>query len=508
LQVNGTAAADSITVTSTQVSRGLESVHYQQIEDLEVTGGTGDDELHVLSTSIAGARLDAEDGSDDYLVNFGSLAGAVEVDDSGAFTDTDTLLVNGTGSDDDLVLGASSITRGAETVSYLGIEELTLDAGAGDDTITVNGTGAETTVLGGDGDDHFIVNANGAFTLTLDGEEGSDLYEINLGALAGPVVIDDTGTTGTDTLLVNGTPFDDVIVLTDTSISGLGDGSPIDLTFSGIEVLAVDAKAGDDVVDGSALTISVTIYGGDGDDLLIGGSNDDQIFGQGDNDDIIGNLGSDLLDGGAGSDGILGDMGTIVRELVAGGGLATLLTTQNGKLEAFIDRPGTIRRKVTLANAGEGGNDTLIGGTGDDYLHGGAGDDDLAGDDGIDALFGNDGNDALAGGADDDHLYGGAGDDELDGNAGADIAYGGDGSDRLVADSSGDRLIDWFGNFNEFVVPGPGFGAPVIVRSPAPWVHDFLFVLAADDGSTDAEAELGYVSPGGGLQQANSGKGS
>ena len=505
LQVNGTAAADSIMVTATQVTRGTETVAYQQIEDLAVTGGAGEDELLVLSTSTAGARLDAEEDSDDYTVNFGSLAGAVQVDDSGPLLDFDTLLVNGTMGMDVLVLSAGLITRDTETVSYAGIEDLTIDAQGGDDTITVEGTDVTTLILGGDGDDYFTVNATGPFTLTLDGEEGSDTYEIHIGALAGLVEIDDTGTVGTDTLVVFGTPGDDEIFLTDVSITGLGDGSPFNVTFDGIEVLEVHALAGDDLVDGSELTMSVTIFGGDGDDLLIGGSNNDQIFGEGDNDDIIGNLGSDYLDGGEGSDGILGDMGTIERELVAGG--LALLTTQNGKLEANVNRPGTIRRKVTLDNEGEGGDDTLIGGEGDDYLHGGEGDDDLSGDGGIDALFGNDGNDMLAGGADDDHLYGGAGDDELDGNAGADIAYGGDGEDRLIADSSGDRLIDWFGNFNEFVVPGPGFGAPVIVRAPAPWAMSFLLALAADDGATDAEGELGFVKPGGSAQQANSGKG-
>jgi len=506
LQVNGTAAADSITVTSTHVTRGAETVGYVAIEDLAVKGGAGDDDLTVLSTSAAGARLDGEQGSDAYTVDFGSLAGAVVVDDTGPPTDTDTLLVNGTPNDDDLVLTATSVTRGAQTVSYAGIEELTLDAGAGNDTITVNGTGADTTILGGDGDDTFVVNANGNFTLTLDGQEGSDSYEINIGSLIGPVVIDDTGTTGTDTLLLNGTPFDDTIILTDTSISGLGNGVPFNLTFSGIDVLAVDAKAGNDLVDGSALTISVTLYGGDGDDTLIGGSNDDHIYGQNGDDDLIGNLGADYLDGGDGSDGILGDMGTIERELVSGGGLATLLTTQNGKLEALIDRPGTIRRKVTLTNEDEGGDDTLVGGAGDDYLHGGAGNDSLSGGDGLDALFGDNGDDALSGGAGDDDLYGGAGNDVLDGNAGADIAYGGAGDDTLIADSSGDRLIDWFGNFNQFVVPGPGFGAPVIMRAPAPWAFDFLNALAADDGATNIDAELGFVIPGSSLQQANSGK--
>jgi hypothetical protein len=507
LLVNGTAAADSIVVSSTDVTRGAEHVVYLGIDALSVKGGAGDDDLTVLSTSAAGVTLDGEGGSDAYTVDFGSLAGAVVVNDTGPLTDTDTLRVNGTPGDDDLVLDATSITRGAETVDYAGIEQLTLDAGDGNDTITINGTGADTTVLGGNGDDTFIVNRNDSFTLTLDGQEGSDSYEINLGQLIGPVVIDDTGTTGTDTLLVNGTAGDDTIILTDTSISGLGGGSPFNLTFSGIDVLAVDAKAGNDLVDGSALTISVTIYGGDGDDTLIGGSNDDHIYGQNGNDDLIGNLGSDYLDGGDGSDGILGDMGTIERELVSGGGLATLLTTQNGKLEALIDRPGTIRRKVTLTNEDQGGNDTLIGGAGDDYLHGGAGNDSLSGGDGIDALFGDNGDDTLDGGAGDDHLYGGAGNDVLDGGAGADIAYGGAGDDTLIADSSGDRLIDWFGNFNQFVTPGPGFGAPVIVRAPAPWAFDFLNALAADDGATNIDSELGFVIPGSSAQQANSGKG-
>jgi Ca2+-binding RTX toxin-like protein len=507
LQVNGTASSDTIVVSSSQVTRGGETVAYVQIENLVVTGGSGDDDLTVVSTGAAGAYVDGEQGSDHYVVNFGSLAGAVVVNDTGPVSDTDTLRVNGTSGDDDLVLDATTIMRGAEMVSYFGIEELTLDAGAGNDTITVNGTGATTTVLGGDGDDTLIVNANGNFTLTLDGQEGSDSYEINIGALVGPVVIDDTGTTGIDTLLLNGTPFDDTIILTDTSITGLGNGVPFNLTFSGIDVLSVDAKAGNDLVDGSALTISVTIYGGDGDDTLIGGSNDDHLYGQDGDDDLIGNLGADYLDGGAGSDGIVGDMGTIERELVSGGGMGMLLATQNGKLEAYVDRPGAIRRKVTLTNPSEGGDDTLVGGTGDDYLHGGAGDDSLDGGDGVDALFGDDGNDALSGGAGDDHLYGGAGDDVLDGGAGADIAYGGAGQDRLIADSSGDRLIDWFGNFNEFVVPGPGRGAPFIMRAPAPWATEFLNALASDDGATDVDLELSLVVPGSSAQQANSGKG-
>ncbi len=58
-----------------------------------------------------------------------------------------------------------------------------------------------------------------------------------------------------------------------------------------------------------------------------------------------------------------------------------------------------------------------------------------------------------------------------------------------------DRLIDWFGNFNQFIVPGPGFGSPTIIRSPNPHMRDFLTQLALGDGATDPEAEAAIVSP-------------
>ncbi|MDQ3440267.1 MAG: hypothetical protein M3478_07945 [Planctomycetota bacterium] len=105
------------------------------------------------------------------------------------------------------------------------------------------------------------------------------------------------------------------------------------------------------------------------------------------------------------------------------------------------------------------------------------------------------GNDIVRGGAGADHLWGGSGDDDLDGQAGADTSYGGDGQDRLVADVKDDKLVDWFGNFNQFIVPGPGFGSPTIIRSPNPHMRDFLTQLALGDGATDPEAEAAIVSP-------------
>jgi Ca2+-binding RTX toxin-like protein len=148
---------------------------------------------------------------------------------------------------------------------------------------------------------------------------------------------------------------------------------------------------------------------------------------------------------------------------------------------------------VTLLDVANGGNDMMYGGTGDDQMHGGAGLDQMHGGDGNGALFGDLGDDNVFGDAGNDHLYGGAGDDSLDGGLGADIVYGGDGQDTLVADQTGDRLIDWLGNFNTFVVPFKSFGEPVIIRSPAPQMQQFLLDLAASDGATDPFTEISLV---------------
>ena len=110
-------------------------------------------------------------------------------------------------------------------------------------------------------------------------------------------------------------------------------------------------------------------------------------------------------------------------------------------------------------------------------------------------MFGDLGNDSMYGQAGNDHIYGGSGDDYLDGGLGNDIIYGGDGQDTLIADNKNDYLIDWFGNFNSFNVPGPGFGSPTIIRSPDPNMQNFLLALGGADGATDANGELAVVTP-------------
>ncbi len=156
-----------------------------------------------------------------------------------------------------------------------------------------------------------------------------------------------------------------------------------------------------------------TIFGTEGDDMLVGTPGDDVICGLGGDDTIDGKTGNDTLLGGAGDDTIYGRLG---HEVIRG-----------GLGDDFI--------------LGHRGDDTIFGGRGDDEIYGGGGNDTIKGQQGADELFGEagddiieggPGDDIIGGGVDDDTLRGGPGDDTIRGNAGRDTVYGGEGTDTIL----------------------------------------------------------------------------
>ena len=210
-----------------------------------------------------------------------------------------------------------------------------VDAGAGNDSITVSAT-----------INPFVPEDEG------EGEgEGEDYNPEDVGGVwinAGD---------GNDTVDATGISF---------SIIVLG-GSGNDLVLGGSESDLIFGESGNDTLLGAGgmdLILggddSDTLRGGAGDDALDGGSGDDQAFGQGGldwllggegNDTLDGGIGNDLAFGGAGNDSIIGDTGA---DALSGG-------TGNDILN------------------GDSGNDLLIGGTGADAVNGGGGDDTALG---------------------------------------------------------------------------------------------------------------------------------
>jgi Ca2+-binding RTX toxin-like protein len=148
----------------------------------------------------------------------------------------------------------------------------------------------------------------GTDTVTVNDLSGTDVDRVAPDlALAGGA--DDIAA---DNVIVNATNDDDVITVTGagTAASVLGLASRVDISGARAanDRLTINALAGGDVVDASALAasaIALTANGGEGDDVLIGGAGNDTLAGGIGDDVLIGGPGIDVLDGAPGSDVVL-----------------------------------------------------------------------------------------------------------------------------------------------------------------------------------------------------------
>ena len=314
-------------------------------------------------------------------------------------------------------------------------------------------------------------------------------------------------------LTINGTPFDDNIVLSSTTA---GDATH-DITLNGqvlntswhaedVQQIWVYGFDGDDTVDldnadnahyftntnlvnnanthidlgrGNDYAIGLdydelflcssgndTVYGRAGDDSINAGDGDDAVYAEGDSDTVYGGAGNDCIDGGAGADLIFAEAGNDWVYSQAGDD-TLYLGDGDDYAEAGdgvdILYGGAGRDYVNLGYGndfayGEDGNDTIHGKEDNDWLEGGYGDDIVCGWTGNDRVFGQDGNDLVQGNAGNDTLEGGAGNDQVwgddDGVTGDDSLMAGDGNDTIYA-GAGHDFVD-AGAGDDSVVTGDG----------------------------------------------------
>ena len=323
--------------------------------------------------------------------------------------------------------GAHDFRTFSRGIAYHDIEIVDVLLGRNADTFTVDATtaGSITVVQGGGGSDHITVTGNS-------------------GGPTSPLVI--FGDTSQDGFFYNSTAGS----LTPT---GNANGYPVGMY-------------GDDVIDASANSRSVAIYGGRGNDTIIGsqagdhlagGSGDDTINGQGGDDHIYGDdgfnldlsrrlslstqilllvndvtatsyqdfddlaAGRDTLSGDDGNDILFGDHGVVDQP-----GKNRILTTAYADISVIRTVRDAVGADDTLN--GNADNDILLGGFGADLMHGNAGNDTAFGDNatltliagivrtatttadaigGIDTMYGDGGQDILAGGAAADRIDGG-----------------------------------------------------------------------------------------------------
>ncbi|MDH5723680.1 MAG: Ig-like domain-containing protein, partial [Alphaproteobacteria bacterium] len=268
----------------------------------------------------------------------------------------------------------------------------TLQGNAGNDIIT-GGIG-DDTLDGGAGAD-FLQGGEGADTLRdgldsdlLQGGLGDDIYV--WGGGAADVIADDGGydvlRIGEATL--NNVFFervfgDDLVIriglntitlqdqLADPALGGekieelqsLDGTILLDLTTLDVAVKSV-GTAGDDTIIGIeyVTTGKDSIWGGDGNDILIGGLGDDSLFGENGNDILRGGFGNDSLYAGTGND-----------ELYGGDG--------NDYLNANVTNPGS------NILSGGAGDDVLVSSKNRDILDAGLGNDTVIGGLGASDIF-------------------------------------------------------------------------------------------------------------------------
>ena len=311
--VNGTAAADSITVSGSggkAVVNGLAAtVRVAQSDgandSLHVNGLLGNDAISAakLHVGVIALTLDGGDGDDTLTGSAGNdtIIGGHGNDQAwlGAGDDSfvwnpgdgsdvvegqggvDTLQFNGANVSENIDLAANgsrlrlSRDLGAVTMDVGGVEQLDIVARGGADLITVHDL-AGTGVTGMD--------------LDLAGTPGSGV-----------------GDGQTDTVIVQGGSGNDVITIVGAADQAEVLGLAARLHIAGAESandrLIVNAESGDDIVDASHLAAGVfqlTSEGGEGNDVLIGSAGDDSLVGGAGDDVLIGGPGQDALDGGPG----------------------------------------------------------------------------------------------------------------------------------------------------------------------------------------------------------------
>lgn len=319
----GDGAADTVTVNGTNGADNF--------------GAAGDSGGVTVFGLKARVNVFFTEAANDRLVLNGQ-GGADVINAQSLRADAIKLAING-GLGDDLIIGSAGddlVTGGDGNDTAL--------LGAGNDTFVWNPGDDNDTVEGQDGRDELVFNGanvseninitanggrvrftrdianvvmdlndtevitfnalGGADTITVGDLSGTDVTDVNLNLAA----IGGAGDGAADTVVVNGTSGDDVILLfgdaSGTSVLGLAARVNITGAEPTNDRVRVNALAGDDVIEASGLgtgAIQLTADGGDGDDVLLGGAGNDMLIGGLSDDILIGGPGQDVLDGGPGA---------------------------------------------------------------------------------------------------------------------------------------------------------------------------------------------------------------
>lgn len=362
---------DSITETTgtDTVRASISWTLEDNVENLVLTdkmpiNGTGNSLANTITGNEGENLIDGKAGAD--VMTGGAGADTYFVDSA---ADVVLETVRGGGTDTVISSASFTLTNFADNLTLTGSADL-----------AANGNAIANTVIGNSGRN--IIDGGGGKD-NLDGGNGGDMYLVSTARDQYQGEIQDTGTSGTDTVRVTYTSLGNVTFNEkDTGIEAIivGTGTGPLADTSGIAAISVNASK---VLN--ALTIT-------------GNAGINRINGTGFADTIDGGADKDAMSGGNGDDTYFVDnTKDRVSERTLGGN-DLVYASVDFKLAKAIETL-ILTGSDNIAGTGNTDANTLNGNSGDNRLDGSKGDDILRGFGGNDTLIGGVGNDRLEGGS-------------------------------------------------------------------------------------------------------------
>ncbi|WP_407156418.1 hypothetical protein [Bradyrhizobium sp. STM 3557] len=425
--IHGGAGADTISAGA-----GNDTVDYWGSETT-IDGGTGTNTLIVKAVSgLSAVDLSVAAGSDITTGDTGTVKNFQNLDSSAVST---VLTVTGSSGANSIITGG-----GVDTIDGGGGADI-ISSGAGDDVVTYRG--AEVSIDGGAGNDTLVLAASGGITaINLGVSAGSDqttgdsvtvanFEYVNASALSTGITI--TGSSGANIItggsgadIIDGAGGADTIAAgagndtvtyrgSETSIDGgsgtntlvLATATTVNLSVADQTTIDVTTVTNFQNVDASALSTGVAITGTSSANTITGGSGGDSIDGGG---------GADVLSGGAGDDAISYygaessiDGGTGNNTLV----LRAAVTVNLANADVTTSDGITVTNFVNVDASALGAAVTLTGSSGANTIVGGAGNDTIDGGGGADIINAGGGNDTVTYRGTESSIDGGSGTDTL-----------------------------------------------------------------------------------------------
>jgi len=451
-----TIDASGLTAQSSGDTFEVRNVDFDGVSEgtLNITGSPGNDNITITSAT-GGGNISGGAGAD-------SLTGGTGADTIAGGAGNDSLVGAG---GNDVITGGD----GADTITATVAGAVNIDAGAGNDTVSLGSTlGATDTVMGGEGIDTLNIEADlsstsavgvsGFETVQIGGSATTlDVYPIRTGltkvvlSSSGSVAVSNVGADVTDLLLDATVSLSPTFArLTDTAADSLNvtidgaDAATTALTANNEETITVSSD------NASAVTIT-TLTASDLTSLNVSGSGAV----------TLGTITAALLDritvSGSGAHSIGGTANTslTLSTIDASGSTGSITVSGGSSLDPITFTAGSGSANIT----GGAGADTLTAGSAASTLNGGAGADTITGGNGNDSLLGGAGNDTISTGTGSDNVTGGAGTDTITLGTGVKYVTSGRGSTISITavtagmSVAGIDVITGVGNDDFLIIP-------------------------------------------------------